>query len=443
MTDATNAEGSLATGAAKHLDLDEYIITVVMARVTDHFGFFVYAFASVLVFPAVFFPNHDPATAVMLSFAVFPLAFLVRPIASQVFKLLERRIGRSGKITLALFILGGSTMAIGLLPNYETAGILAPLLLIVMRIGQGIGQGGSWDGLTLVLQTNAPENRRGWYAMIPQLGAPIGLCVAAAIFYVLTGFLTAEEFVSWGWRWPFFAVLAVNVVSLFARLQLIHTEAHEMFKEEALLKSSPFFEMLSVHWKDVLLATFLPLASYAILHMVTVFPLAFDYLDAQHPISDFLLLLLVGGFISIPSVVISGILSDRFGRRKMLAVVSVAIGLFSFIVTNLLDGGAIYVLVGYVLLGLSYGQASAILPNRFQKQYRYTASALSVNLSWIFGAAFAPLVALGLSLNFGVAFAGFYLLSGALVTLAALAVLTYREKQARQTSSLASGGGGI
>ncbi|MBN9674036.1 MFS transporter [Roseibium aggregatum] len=433
MTDATNVQGGFAPGAAKQLDLDEYIITVVMARVTDHFGFFVYAFASVLVFPAVFFPSHEPATAVMLSFAVFPLAFLARPFASQAFKRLERRIGRSGKITLALFILGGSTMAIGLLPSYETAGVLAPLLLILMRIGQGIGLGGSWDGLTLLLQTNAPENRRGWYAMIPQLGAPIGLCVAAAIFYVLTGFLTEEEFVSWGWRWPFFAVLAVNVVSLFARLQLIHSAAHEMFKEEALLKSSPFFEMLSVHWKDVLLATFLPLASYAILHMVTVFPLAVDYLEVQRPISDLLLLLLLGSVVSIPSVVVSGVLSDRFGRRRMLAIVSVAIALFSFIVTNLLDGGALYVLVGYVLLGLSYGQASAILPNRFQKQYRYTASALSVNLSWIFGAAFAPLVALSLSLNFGLAFAGGYLLSGALVTLAALAVLSSREKRAART----------
>ncbi|TYC49769.1 MHS family MFS transporter [Rhodobacterales bacterium] len=435
MTDATNARADVAAGAHPKIELDEYIITVVMARVTDHFGFFVYAFASVLVFPSVFFPNHDPATAVMMSFAIFPLAFLARPFASQIFKRLEPRIGRSGKITVALFILGGSTMAIGLLPSYETAGSLAPLLLILMRIGQGIGLGGSWDGLTLLLQTNAPEKRRGWYAMIPQLGAPIGLGVAAAIFYVLTGFLSEEEFINWGWRWPFFAVLAVNVVALFARLQLIHSEAHEMYKEEALLKPSPFFEMLSVHWKDVLLATFLPLASYATLHMVTVFPLAYDYLDAKGPISDFLLLLLLGSVIAIPAVVLSGVLSDRFGRRRMLAVVSVAIGLFSFIVTNLLDGGAIYVLLGYALLGLSYGQASAILPNRFQKKYRYTASALSVNLSWIFGAAFAPLVAMGLTLNFGVSFAGFYLLSGALVTLAALAVLSRRDKRAREAQT--------
>ncbi|MEM6463230.1 MAG: MFS transporter [Pseudomonadota bacterium] len=429
MTDAPVSKGSASAADKAKMELDELVITVIMARVTDYFGFFVYAFASVLVFPRIFFPNYDPATGMMLSFAVFPLAFLARPFASQLFKLLERRVGRSGKITIALFVFGGSTMAIGLLPGYESVGLLAPILLIVFRIGQGIGLGGSWDGMTLLLQSNAPENRKGWYAMIPQLGAPIGLCVAGSIFFVLTGFLTDEEFIQWGWRWPFFAVLAVNVVSLFARLQLVHSEAHEILKEEVQLKSSPFFEMLSVHWRDVLLATFLPLSSYAILHMVTVFPLAYKYLNLDQPIADFLLLMLLGGIICLPAVVISGVLSDRFGRRRMLAIVSVLIGVFSFLVTNLVESGVAYVLIGYLLLGLSYGQASAILPARFEKKYRYTGSALATNLSWIFGAAFAPLVAMGLTLEFGLLFAGFYLLSGAVVTLAALAILNFREKQ--------------
>ena len=431
MTDVTDVRADMNGREKPRMEIDELIITIVMARVTDNFGFFVYAFASVLVFPRIVFSNYDPVTAILLSFAVFPLAFLARPFASQGFKLLERRVGRSGKIGIALFVLGGSTMAIGLLPSYETAGLLSPLLLILFRIGQGIGQGGSWDGMTLLLQTHAPEGRKGRYAMIPQLGAPIGLCVAAAVFYVLTGFLTEEEFVAWGWRWPFFAVLAVNVVSLFARLQLIHSEAHEILKEEDQLKSSPFFEMLSVHWKDVLLATFLPLASYAILHMVTVFPLAFRFLNADTPISDFLFLMLLGGVVCIPAVVLSGLLSDRFGRRRMLVIVSVLIGAFSFLITDLVSHGVAYVLIGSALLGLSYGQASAILPDRFEQKYRYTASALATNLSWIFGAAFAPLVAMVLTLEFGLAFAGLYLLSGAVVTLFTLMML--RRREARQT----------
>ena len=429
MTGASDIESSSNTSGHAKIELDELVITVIMARVTDYFGFFVYAFASVLVFPRVIFPNFEPATAILLSFSIFPLAFLARPFASQAFKLLERKVGRSGKIGIALFVLGGSTMAIGLLPSYESVGLLAPILLIVFRIGQGVGLGGSWDGLTLLLQTNAHERRRGWYAMVPQLGAPIGLSVAVAIFYVLTGFLTEEEFIQWGWRWPFFAVLAVNVVALFARLQLIHSESHEILKEEAQLKSSPFFEMLHFHWKEVLLATFIPLVGYALLHMVTVFPLAYDYLNVERPISEFLLLVFFGGLICVPSVIVSGFLADKIGRAKWLAIVSVLIGAFSFMTNNLQHGGDIYILVGFVLLGFSYGQASSILPDKFQKKYRYTASALATNLSWIFGAAFAPFVATGLAIFLGLSYSGFYLLSGAVVTLAALAIMTKNQKQ--------------
>lgn len=431
MTDIPSDRVVESTGHSGQRVLDELFVTVIMARVTDHFGFFVYAFASVLVFPKVFFSYADPATAMLLSFMVFPLAFLVRPFASQVFKLLEPRFGRSGKVAAAIGILCISTMAIGLLPSCESAGMLAPVLLIALRVAQGIGLGGGWDGLTLLLQTNAPENRRGWYAMIPQLGAPIGLCVAAAIFYVLTGFLTEQEFYQWGWRWPFFAVLAVNVVSLFARLQLIHSKEHVELQKEQQLYSSPFFEMLRAHWRGVLLGTLLPLASYALMHMVSVFPLAHMVLTNQAPISDFLFVEIMGGALFIVAVVMSGVLADMIGRRRLLAATSVLIGGYSFLITTLFDGGIVFTLFGFLLLGLSYGQASSILPNRFEKKYRYTAAALSTNLSWIFGAAFAPLVALWLSQTYGLASAGLYLLSGALVTLGALAVLKYRVRPAR------------
>lgn len=430
MVSAVNVSGGGVTAEKAKVELDELIITVVMARVTDYFGFFVYAIASVIVFPKLIFSNYPPETALLLSFAVFSLAFLARPISSQLFKLMERKVGRSVKITVALFILGASTMAIGLLPVYESAGVVAPILLIIFRIAQGIGLGGSWDGLTLLLQTNAPEERRGWYAMIPQLGAPIGLCVAASVFYVLTGFLTEQEFYAWGWRWPFFAVLAVNVVSLFARLQIIHDEDHQILKEEVQLKSAPMGEMLSVHWRDVLLAAFLPLASYALLHMMSVFPLAYNQITGLEPVPWTLLLITIGGAICIPSVAVSGLLADRFGRRVLLAALSVLIAIFALLITVLMEEHSVYIIVGFVLLGLSYGQASSILPNRFKQQYRYSGAALATNLSWIFGAAFAPLVATGLTLSFGLRYAGFYLLSGAIVTLASLYILRLRERRA-------------
>ncbi|MEM7317890.1 MAG: MFS transporter, partial [Pseudomonadota bacterium] len=252
--------------------IDEVITTVVMARVTDFFGFFVYAIASALVFPQLFFPMLDPLYGTLASFAIFSLAFLARPVASLAGRTLQYKIGRVGKVTLALFLLGTATVAIGLLPGYEKIGWLAPVLLAVLRILQGLGLGGAWDGLTLQLQNAAPEHRKGLYAMVPQLGGPIGFVVAASIFFVLHGFLTPDEFLKWGWRFAFFAVMAVNVVSLYARVRLVNAD---LGVEPEVLQSAPLPDLVRDEGKTIFLSACLPLASYALFHMVTVFPLAF------------------------------------------------------------------------------------------------------------------------------------------------------------------------
>ncbi len=178
-------------GTHRHsVTIDEVITTVVMARVTDFFGFFAYAIASAMVFPTLFFPMLDPVSGMLASFTIFVLAFLARPGASLAGQTLQRRIDRVGKVSLALLVLGISTVAIGLLPRFDKIGWLAPVFLAVLRILQGLGLGGAWDGLTLQLQNAAPENRKGLYVMVPQLGGPIGFVVAASIIYVLHGFLT-------------------------------------------------------------------------------------------------------------------------------------------------------------------------------------------------------------------------------------------------------------
>jgi MFS family permease len=295
--------------------IDEVITTVIMARVTDFFGFFVYAIASALVFPRLFFPMYDPVTGTLLSFAVFSLAFLARPIASLLGRQIQRKIGRAGKITLALMILGSSTVAIGLLPGYDKIGWLAPALLAALRVAQGLGLGGAWDGITLQLKNAAPPERAGLYAMVPQLGGPIGFCVAASLFYVLTGFLTEEEFLNYGWRFAFFAVLAVNVVSLFARLRLLTTD---FGGGEETLQSAPFLDLLRTQWRPILFSAFIPLASYALFHMVTVFPLGYAMLFSGHEISSILLWQLVGGTLAIGSVILSGVLADRLSKRVVL-----------------------------------------------------------------------------------------------------------------------------
>ena len=404
--------------------IDEIVTTVIMARVTDFFGFFVYAIASALVFPRLFFPTFDPLTGMLLSFSVFSLAFLARPIASLLARGIQRKIGHAGKITLALMVLGSSTVAIGLLPGYERIGWLAPALLAALRFMQGLGLGGAWDGITLQLQNAAPKGREGLYAMVPQLGGPIGFSIAAALFFVLTGFLTDEEFINWGWRFAFFGVMAVNVVSLFARLRLLTAD---FGAEKVPAESAPFLDLLRTQWRPILLSTMMPLASYALFHMVTVFPLAYILLYSDRQISDILLLQMGGGALAILSVIASGLLADRLGRQRTLLLTTACIPFLCLTIQTLDSYPSIFILYGFVLLGLAYGQASAIVPARYPPAYRYSGTALSTNLSWIFGAAFAPLAGLGLTALFGLWAAALYLISGVVVTIITLFFLQRKE----------------
>lgn len=397
--------------------LDEVITTVIMARVTDYFGFFVYGIASAIVFPRLFFPFLDPVSGTMAAFALFATAFLVRPFASIGARFVQARIGKVGKITLALFILGTATVAIGLLPGYDQIGWAAPALLAALRVLQGVGLGGAWDGITLQLQTAAPPGRKGIYAMVPQLGGPIGFIVAAALFYVLTGFLTEEEFISYGWRFAFFAVLAVNVVSLFARIRLLQTD---FGAGDGTMKPAPYIATIRTQWRPILLSSMLPLASYALFHMVTIFPLAYMLLYTDFDIDWILLLQLVGGTIAIVTVIASGVLAERYSKSKILWASTAMIACLSLTLPLLSTLPSVYIVIGFAVLGFAQGQASAIVPNRYPPEYRYSGTALSTNLSWIVGAAFAPLVGLSLTAVFGLWAAALYLLSGVIVTLIAL-----------------------
>ncbi|MES2026379.1 MAG: MFS transporter [Pseudomonadota bacterium] len=409
-----------------HIAPGEIAIGVVIGRTSEYFDFFVYAIASVLVFPSVFFPFADPLTGTLYAFTVFSFAFIARPLGTVAFMAIQRRFSREAKLTLALFLLGASTAGIAFLPTYTHLGVTAIVLLSVLRIGQGIALGGSWDGLPSLLALNAPQNRRGWYAMLGQLGAPAGFVIAAGLFAYLLSSISRADFLDWGWRYPFYVAFAINVVALFARLRLVSTPEYSRLLDEQELEPTSAVEITRSQGRNLIIGALAALASYALFHLVTVFPLSWITLYSERSISAFLHVQMWGAGLAAIGVIVSGLIADRFGRRTTLGTLAALIAVFSGFVPFLMGGSEfgqdVFIIVGFGLLGLSYGQAAGAVSANFPAKYRYTGAALTSDLAWLVGAGFAPLVALGLSAHFGLGYVSLYLLSGAVGSLAALSL---------------------
>lgn len=409
-----------------HIDPGDIAVGVVVGRSAEYFEFFVYGIASVLVFPAIFFPWADRLQATLYSFAIFSLAFVARPIGTVVFMAIQKRFSRDLKLLISLFMMGTATVTIALLPSYSEIGATAIVLLALLRIAQGVAQGGSWDGLPSLLALNAPENKRGWYAMLGQLSAPLGFVIAAGTFAYLHTYLTQEDFLTWGWRFPFFVAFAINVVGLFARLRLVSTTEYANLLDSNHLDPAPLGELVRDQGSNIVIGAMAALASYALFHLVTVFPLSWIQLYDTRPMDEFLHIQMWGAGLAAIAMLISGKVADKVGRRTVLGTLAALIALFSAFIPTLLESGVAgqnaFILIGFTLLGLSYAQAAGATTANFKKHLRYTGAALTADLAWLVGAAFAPLVALGLSAHFGLGYVSLYLLSGAVVSLAALSL---------------------
>jgi MFS family permease len=320
-------------------------------------------------------------------------------------------------------------MAISFLPGYAQIGAWSLYLLGILRIGQGLALGGAWDGLASLLALNAPVERRGFYTAIAQLGAPLGFMVAGVLFAFFLLNLSEADFLDWGWRYPFFCAFAVNVVALFSRLRLVATEEFSRLLERRRLEPSPIIPLIRDHAGVLLVGALIPLASFALFHLVTVFPISWITLFTQRSAGEFLMIQCSGAFICAGGVVASGLIADQIGRRMLLMISAGLIAVFAIcsiiaplIVEENAIGQTIYVNAGFALLGLSYGQSSGAVTSQLAQRYRYTGAALTNDLAWLLGAGFAPLIVLFLSARYGLACVGLYLLSGAVTTLVALSL---------------------
>lgn len=424
--DYENSETLAYADTDEDVTPSEIAVGVIIGRSSEYFDFFVFGIACVLVFPSLLFPYLSKLDGTLAAFAIFSLAFIARPVGTALSMAVQRRWGRATKLTLALLLLGVCTVGMTFLPSFEAVGMKAVWALVVLRIGQGLALGGTWDGLPSLLAMSAPQNKRGWYSMIGQLGAPLGFVIAAALFAFLYSSLTADEFLSYGWRYPFCVAFAINVVALFARLRLVVGQSYTQLLQERELEPVSVTRLVRNEGRNVMIGAFAALASFALFHLVTVFPLSWISMYSDQSVTSVLVVQIIGALLAGGAMILSGWLADRVGRRNTLGTMACLIGIFSFLAPWLLGSGTtgnnVFIIVGFILLGLSYGQASGTVTSNFSSQYRYTGAALTTDMAWLIGAAFAPLVALGVSAKFGLVALGIYLLSGALCTLAALGI---------------------
>lgn len=398
----------------------------------EFFDFYIYATAAVIVFPHLFFPAADANSALLSSLATFAIAFLARPIGAAFFGHFGDKIGRKATLVAALLTMGISTVLIGALPTYEQIGIWAPLLLALCRLGQGLGLGGEWGGAVLLATENAPEGKRAWYGMFPQLGAPVGFFFATTIFLVLAHFLGDEAFLSWGWRVPFLASAALVIFGLFIRLKITETPEFAKAVEKSERVEVPFLDVIKSHKLSLLLGTMAALATFVLFYIMTVFSLSYGTGTLGYSREEFLILQMVGVLFFGLFIPISAVLADRYGMRRVMIGVSIGIGVFGLALAPLLGSGNVFGVLGFLciglaLMGMTYGPLGTALAAPFPTSVRYTGASLTFNLGGIFGASFAPYIATWLAGTYGLHTVGYYMLAAAVVTLLAFGFI-------RQTS---------
>jgi len=439
------------------------ILASLIGTSIEFYDFYVYATAAVLVFPILFFPSDNAVASQLASFAAFGVAFVARPIGSILFGHFGDRIGRKGTLVASLLTMGIATFIIGILPTALTPGwtVVAPALLVLMRFAQGVGLGGEWSGAALLATENAPAGRRAIYGTFPQLGAPIGFIIANGVFLLLSLNLAPEAFLDWGWRVPFIASAVLVIIGLYVRLKLVETPAFTKVVERGEVAKLPLARVFKTSWRPLILGTFIMLATYVLFYLMTAFTLSYgttaSSLEAAkaaaeakgtpltdaaiaafvpglgYSRNDFLVMLIIGCVFFGIFTLVAGPLAEKYGRRKTLILTTIGIIVFGGLFVPLFAAGTPGVLglliLGFTLMGLTFGPMGSVLPELFPTNVRYTGSAISYNVASILGAAMAPAIALSLLAVAGGSpvLVGVYLSVAAVITLVAL----YISKETR------------
>ncbi len=400
----------------------------------EFYDFYVYAAAAVTVFPHLFFPSGNAGAALLASLATFGLAFVARPVGSVLFGHFGDRRGRKTTLVASLLVMGVATFLIGLLPTYHHVGLVAPVLLAVLRFCQGLALGGEWSGAALLATETAKPGRRASAGIWPQLGAPLGFLLATAIFLFLLRW--PGQFLTWGWRIPFLLSAVMVVVGLYVRVRLTETPVFAQAIETGQRVSAPIAEVIRGSWRQLIIGTLVMVATYTLFYTVTTWTLSYgtgrrppEGAGLGYSYADFLGLQLIAVLFFVGVLPLSGALADRFGRRPVLLVFTTGIMLYGTTFGAFLgphrSAGAIltFLIIGMTLMGLAFGPMSAVLPELFPTNVRYTGSGVSYNAASILGAAVAPFITTWLATEHGVRWVGGYLSAAAACSFVALLVM--------------------
>jgi len=381
------------------------------------------------VFGGVFFPSFSPLAGTLASLATFAVGFVARPLGAILFGHYGDRIGRKRMLIVSLVLMGGATVAVGLIPSYDTIGVLAPVLLVTARSAQGIGLGGEWGGAVLLATEYAPPGKRGLYSAFPQLGPSVGFVLGNAMFLLLDATMSDETFEAVGWRIPFLASAVLLVVGYYIRMRIAETPVFQAAVERQDRSKVPFADLLRNQPKVLLLATLGFILSHTLFYTVTTFALSYGTTTLQVDRTTMLLAAMVAVAVMGVATLWFAVRSDRIGRRRICMASAVCAAVWAFPLFWLIDTRDPLLITlgmtgGLICFAMLYGPMGAFLPELFRVRYRYSGASFAYSASGIIGGGISPLVATDLLARTGTSAAvSVYVIGIALVCLVSVAML--------------------
>jgi metabolite-proton symporter len=372
----------------------------------EFYDFYIYGTAAALVFGALFFPSFAPLAGTLLAFATFAVGFVARPLGAILFGHFGDRIGRKRMLIVSLVLMGGATVAVGLIPSYESIGVLAPVLLVIARFLQGIGLGGEWGGAVLLATEYAPPGKRGLYSAFPQLGPAVGFILGNALFLLLDATMSDETFRAVGWRIPFLASAVLLVVGYYIRMRIAETPVFQAALERQERSRVPFVDLLRSQPLVLLLATLSFILAHTLFYTVTTFALSYGTATLHVDRTTMLLAAMVAVAVMGAATLWFAVQSDRIGRKRLSLASAVLAAVWAFPLFWLIDTGNPLLITlgmtgGLLCFAMLYGPMGAFLPELFRVRYRYSGASVAYSASGIVGGGLTPIFATDLLASTG------------------------------------------